>query len=128
MTMGRQMLMISKGGTNQYHGDVFEYLRNSAFDARKFFDSAKIPLLEKNNFGASFDGPIKKDKTFFYAVYEGLHENLGFTANDFVPAAGCHGAAGTVITEAACPTLGLPRGSSVRIANQDIAALLSLYP
>ena len=128
MSMGSEMVMISKGGTNQYHGDVFEYLRNSALNARNFFDGAKIPQLEKNNFGASFGGPIRKNKTFFYAVYEGLQEILGFTANDLVPAAGCHGAAGTVITEAACPTLGLAPGSSVTIANADIAALLSLYP
>src|SRR3984957_3416948 len=128
MTMGSEMVMVSKGGTNQYHGDFFEYLRNSVFNARNFFDGAKIPHLEKNNFGASFGGPIRKDKTFFYAVYEGLQENLGFTANDLVPAAGCHGAAGTVITEASCPTLGLAPGRSVTIANADIAALLSLYP
>jgi len=128
MAMGSQMVMISKGGTNQYHGDAFEYLRNSALNARNFFDGAKIPQLEKNNFGASSGGPIRKDKTFFYAVYEGLQEKLGFTANDLVPAAGCHGAAGTVITEAVCPTLGLPSGRSVVIANRDIAALLSLYP
>jgi hypothetical protein len=128
MTMGSEMVMISKGGTNQYHGDVFEYLRNSALNARNFFDGPKIPHLEKNNFGGSFGGPIRKDKTFFYAVYEGLQEDLGFTANDLVPAAGCHGAAGTVITEAVCPTLGLAPGGSVTIANVDIAALLSLYP
>ena len=128
MTMGSELVMISKGGTNQYHGDVFEYLRNSVFNARNFFDGAKIPPLEKNNFGASFGGPIRKNRTFFYAVYEGLQENLGFTANDLVPAAGCHGAAGTVITETACPTLGLAPADSVTIANADIAALLSLYP
>jgi Carboxypeptidase regulatory-like domain/TonB dependent receptor len=128
MSMGSEMVMVSKNGTNQYHGDVFEYLRNSALNARNFFDSAKIPHLEKNNFGASFGGPIRKDKTFFYAVYEGLQENLGFTANDLVPEAGCHGAAGAVITEAACPTLGLAPGGSVTIANANIAALLSLYP
>jgi Carboxypeptidase regulatory-like domain len=128
MAMGSELVMISKGGTNQYHGDVFEYFRNSALNARNFFDGATIPHLEKNNFGASFGGPIKKNKTFFYAVYEGLQEDLGFTANDLVPAAGCHGAAGAVITEAACPTLGLPPGSSVTIANTNAAALLSLYP
>ena len=128
MAMGSEMVMVSKGGGSQYHGDVFEYLRNSALNARNFFDGAKVPHLEKNNFGASFGGPIRKDKTFFYATFEGLQENLGFTANDLVPAAGCHGAAGTVITEAACSTLGLAPGGSVTIANANIAALLSLYP
>ena len=128
MAMGSELVIISKGGTNQYHGDVFEYFRNSALNARNFFDGPDIPNLGKNNFGASLGGPIRKNKTFFYAVYEGLRENLGFTANDLVPAAGCHGAAGTVITEAACPTLGLLPGNSVTIANPEIAALLSLYP
>lgn len=128
MAMGSQMVMISKNGTNQYHGAVFEYLRNSAINARNFFDAAKIPQLEKNDFGASFGGPIRKNKTFFYTVYEGLQENLGFTANDVVPEAGCHGAAGAMITEAACPTLGLVPGGSVTIANANIAAMLSLYP
>lgn len=128
MSMGSEMVIISKSGTNQYHGDVFEYLRNSALNARNFFDGAKIPQLEKNNFGASFGGPIRKNKTFIDGVYEGLQENLGFTANDLVPAAGCHGAAGAAITETACPTLGLAPGDSVTIANADIAALLSLYP
>jgi hypothetical protein len=128
MSMGSEMVMISRGGTNQYHGDIFEYLRNSVFNARNFFDSAEIPHLEKNNFGTSFGGPIRRGKTFFYAVYEGLQENLGFTADDQVPAAGCHGAAGASIAEAACPTLGLPPGDSVTIANADIAALLSLFP
>jgi hypothetical protein len=128
MSMGSELVMISKGGTSQYHGDVFEYLRNSALNARNFFDGAEIPQLEKNNFGASFGGPIREGKTFFDAVYEGLQENLGFTANDLVPAAGCHGAAEAVITEVACPTLGLSPGDSVTIANADIAALLSLFP
>ena len=54
MSMGSEMVMISRGGTNQYHVDVFEYLRNSAFNARNFFDGATIPHLEKNKFGASF--------------------------------------------------------------------------
>lgn len=61
-------------------------------------------------------------------IPKGLQENLGFTADDLVPAAGCHGAAGTVITEAACPALGLAAGGSVEIGNAEIAALLSLYP
>jgi len=138
MNMGSQMVMISKGGTNQFHGDIFEYLRNSALNARNFFDGPKPPQLEKNNFGGSFGGPIKKDKTFFYAVYEGLRENLGFTAVDQVPSAGCHigtgpggqAQAGDKITGGIGPTLcaQIPAGTSATIANSQIAAMLSLYP
>jgi hypothetical protein len=151
MAMGSQMVMISKGGGNQFHGDIFEYFRNSDLNAKNFFDSltAPIPHLEKNNYGASFGGPIKKDKMFFYAVYEGLKETLGFTAVDTVPAAGCHGLtgqAGDVIwngqgtqpaNSSVCPqlgsnpNLGLPAGATnnyVTIHNSQIASMLSLYP
>ena len=130
MTMGSQMVMVSKGGTNTFHGDAYEFLRNSALDARNEFDAPKIPEFRRNNFGGSFGGPIKKDKTFFYGVYERLSEDLGFTVTDIVPGAGCHGAAGAVITGGAAAgqcTL-LPTGSSVAVANSQIAALLSLYP
>ena len=96
MTMGSQFVMVSKGGTNQWHGGVFEYLRNSSLDARNFFDTAassggkRLPELRRNNFGGSFGGPIRKDKTFFYAVYEGLRQVTGLTINDIVPPAICH--------------------------------------
>jgi hypothetical protein len=126
MTMGSQMVMVSKGGTNQFHGDGYDYLRNSALDARNYFDAARIPEFQKNNYGGSFGGPIKKDKTFFYVVYEGLKQNLGVTALDVVPAAGCHGAAGDVITNTECPQLGTT--PSATIVNSQVAALLSLYP
>ncbi|PYU22059.1 MAG: hypothetical protein DMG30_15895 [Acidobacteria bacterium] len=115
LSMGSQMVAVSKGGTNQFHGDVFEYFRNSALDANDFFNrgaGAPIPPLQKNQFGAAFGGPIKKDKTFFYAVYEGVRLNLGVPINSVVPSAGCHPpnataannyGAGTVITVAQCP-------------------------
>src|SRR5580692_3472048 len=105
LAMGSQMVAVSKGGTNQFHGDVFEYLRNSKLDAKNFFDSGKIPEFQRNQFGGAFGGPIKKDKTFFFAVFEGLRENLGTTNNNLVPSAGCHGNAGDVITVANCPDL-----------------------
>ena len=97
LTMGSQMIIVSKGGSNRWSGDVFEYLRNSAMDARNFFDygyltsgAPRLPEFQRNNFGGAFGGPIKKDKTFFFAVYEGLRQNLGFTATDTVPPAACH--------------------------------------
>ena len=96
MQMGSQVVIVSKGGTNQFHGDVFEYLRNSVLDARNFFDYSylttgkRIPELQRNNFGGSFGGPIKKDKTFFYAVYEGCGRIMGATIIDNVFPATCH--------------------------------------
>jgi hypothetical protein len=96
LTMGSQMVIVSKSGSNRWSGDVFEYLRNDHLDARNFFDSAKtspgrrLPMFQRNNFGGSFGGPIKKDKTFFYAVYEGLRQNLGVSINDTVLPDACH--------------------------------------
>ena len=97
MTMGSQMVMVSKNGTNQFHGDGFEYLRNSALDARNYFDLSpsrlnghRLPEFRRNNFGGSVGGPIRKDKTFFYGVYEGLRQTLGVSPLISVPAQACH--------------------------------------
>ena len=82
MTMGSQMMIVSKSGTNLFHGSLFEYLRNSALDARNFFDyktnisPQRLPPFKRNNFGGSFGGPIRKDSTFFHLVYEGVRERL----------------------------------------------------
>src|SRR6202790_5260529 len=98
LAMGSQMVAVSKGGTNRFHGDVFEYFRNSALDANDFFASQhNVPIapLRRNQFGGAFGGPIKKDRTFFYAVYEGLRQTKGVPINNNVPSAGCHPANAT---------------------------------
>src|ERR1700730_4550170 len=98
LAMGSQMVAVSKGGTNLFHGDVFEYIRNDAFDANTFFNNQfntpKAPL-RKNQFGGAFGGPIKKDKSFFYAVYEGIRETQGVRVSNAVPSAACHPANAT---------------------------------
>jgi hypothetical protein len=68
--------MVSKSGTNEFHGSAYEFLRNSAFDARNFFATSVSPL-ERSEFGATFGGPIRKDKTFFYGEYAGLRQEAG---------------------------------------------------
>jgi hypothetical protein len=70
---------ITRSGTNQFHGSVYEFLRNSALDARNFFDPAKIPEFRRNQFGASLGGPISKDNAFIFGDYEGLRQSLGVT-------------------------------------------------
>lgn len=78
--------MATRSGTNQFHGSAFEYLRNSDFDARNFFDVAPGPApFRRNQFGAAVGGPIKKDKAFFYGDYEGLRQTLGLTDARTVP-------------------------------------------
>lgn len=84
-TSGGVVNALTKPGSNSFHGDVYEFLRNSAFDARNFFDPPQIPGFRRNQFGAAFGGPIIKDRTFFFADYEGLRENQGITATVPVP-------------------------------------------
>src|SRR3984893_9423784 len=78
-TSGGVINAITKSGTNQFHGDAYEFLRNSALDARNYFDGATIPEFRRNQFGGAIGGPIRKDHTFFFADYEGLRQNLGVT-------------------------------------------------
>ncbi|MGA2575072.1 MAG: carboxypeptidase regulatory-like domain-containing protein [Bryobacteraceae bacterium] len=68
--------MVSKTGTNEFHGSGFEFVRNSAFDARNFF-ATTVPPFKRNEFGGTFGGPIRKDKTFFFVEYAGLRQRLG---------------------------------------------------
>lgn len=74
----------TRSGTKDFHGSAFEYVRNSAFDARNFFDTAK-PAFHRHQFGGSIGGPIFKDRTFFFADYEGLRQSQGITQVDTVP-------------------------------------------
>jgi hypothetical protein len=82
---GAAMNAVSKSGTNAFHGSAYEYFRNSALDARDFFDGPKIPPFRRNQFGGSVGGPVKKDKAFFFVNYEGLRSTLGVTGNQYVP-------------------------------------------
>jgi carboxypeptidase family protein/TonB-dependent receptor-like protein len=71
MTMGSQITIVTKGGTNQVHGSLFEYLRNSALDARNWNDIPDKAPLRQNNFGGSLGGPIINDRLFYFGTYEG---------------------------------------------------------
>jgi len=77
---------VIKSGTNGYHGDVFEYLRNDVLDASPFFVvTSQKPPYKQNQFGATFGGPIRKDKTFFFVDYEGFRLRQGIPQTAFVP-------------------------------------------
>jgi hypothetical protein len=72
---GAQVSIVTRSGTNEFHGHIFEYLRNDAFDANDWFanrDNLKRAALRQNDYGGVFGGPIFKDRTFFFASYEGL--------------------------------------------------------
>src|SRR2546422_10919039 len=85
-TTGGVINAVTRSGTNAFHGSVYEFLRNSALDARNFFD-ARIPPFKRNQFGGSLGGPIQKDRTFVFADYEGLRQSLGVTQVNTVPSA-----------------------------------------
>jgi carboxypeptidase family protein len=85
-TSGGIVNAVSHSGTNAFHGDLYEFLRNDKFDARNFFDEQKPPL-RRNQFGAALGGPIKRDKDFFFVNYEGLRQAAGNTSIAIVPSA-----------------------------------------
>ena len=120
---GAQVNIVTASGANQLHGTVYEFLRNSDLDARNFFDQGAIPPFERNVFGAALGGPIKKDKTFFFANYEGFRQHLGVSDVTFVPDA----EARQGLVPSSCPST-----SSTTLTNVGIAAsvkpLLALWP
>jgi hypothetical protein len=82
---GAQVSIVTTSGTNLLHGSAFEFLRNSALDARNYFDQGSIPEFQRNQFGGSLGGPIKRDKLFLFGNYEGFRQNWGLSAVTLVP-------------------------------------------
>ena len=104
---------VSRSGTNNFHGSAYEFLRNSAVDARNFFDPKTKPPFRQNQFGGAVGGPIKKDKLFFFVNDEELRKSLGQTFIGLIPDANAH--------------LGIVNGVNVGI-NPAIKPILDLYP
>jgi outer membrane receptor protein involved in Fe transport len=84
-TSGGVVNAITRSGTNQIHGSAYEFLRNSRLDARNFFDVGNIPPFKRNQFGGAVGGPIIKNRTFFFADYEGIRQSKGITSFTTVP-------------------------------------------
>jgi len=92
-TSGAVINAITKSGANQFHGDAYEFVRNSNLDAANFFDNAgniAKPPFRRNQFGVSGGGPIKKDKAFIFGDYEGIRQDQSLTFHDFVPSPDAH--------------------------------------
>jgi Carboxypeptidase regulatory-like domain len=133
---GAQVTIITQSGTNQWHGSVFEYLRNNVLDAPNFFDPGSAPPFRRNQFGGSMGGPIQKDKTFVFANYEGFRQSLHQTSVSYLPDAAvrsCIGVSGCSVNS----NSGLPVvvGSSCPAAQpqntnclNEIYSLLNLWP
>src|ERR1700676_101632 len=88
-TSGGVVNAITRSGTNQIHGSGYEFLRNSALDAKNYFDdpTKSIPPFKRNQFGGTIGGPLVKDHTFFFADYEGIRQSKGITTVATVPSA-----------------------------------------
>jgi len=82
---GAQVSIVTTSGTNKLHGTAFEFIRNSALDARNYFDQGAIPNFQRNQFGASLGGPIKTNKLFLFGNYEGFRQNWGLSSVTLVP-------------------------------------------
>lgn len=85
-TSGATTSVVTKSGSNNFHGNLYEFLRNNAMDARNFFAAQTEPL-HRNQFGATLGGPIRKDKDFFFVYYEGQRNSAGTTQAAIVPTA-----------------------------------------
>jgi hypothetical protein len=134
-TAGGVVNIITKSGSNGYHGSAFDFVRNDRFDAKNFFASSlDKPKLEQQQFGGSIGGPIVHNKTFFFADYEGFNVTQGVTAVATVPTArmraGDFSELSTLIydptTSPRTPFAGniIPAGRLDPIAHQ----ILALYP
>jgi len=118
---GGQVSIVTHSGTNQWHGSVFEYLRNNALDAPNYFDQGSAPPFQRNQFGGSLGGPTQKDKTFAFANYEGFRQNLRQTSLTYVPDAGAR--SGTFVALGS----GCPPAMQAACAS-NVTSLLNLWP
>ncbi len=82
---GAQVIVVTQSGSNRLHGTIFEFLRNSFFDARNFFDLATVPPFRRNQFGGALGGPIRKNRAFVFANYEGFRQALAVSNVSVVP-------------------------------------------
>ena len=120
---GGQVVIVTKSGTNQWHGSAYDFLRNNVLDARNYFDPEGVsaPPFRRNQFGAAMGGPIHTDKTFVFANYEGLRQFLSQTSNTFVPALDSR--AGTFVKFGSACTAAQQAACAIKVQQ-----LLNLWP
>jgi len=109
---GGAIVGVTKSGTNEFHGSAYEFFRNSALDARGFFDGPSVPEFRRNQYGGTIGGPIKKNKVFFFLNYEGIRQFLDTTYVNLVPG----------------PNFIKDNCSAPCVVNAASQAMLNLYP
>ena len=82
---GAQVSAVTQSGTNQFHGTIFEFLRNSALDSPGPFDQGNVPAFRRNQFGGAAGGPLEKDRLFLFGNYEGFRQSLDLSSVSVVP-------------------------------------------
>ncbi len=82
---GAQVIAVTQSGTNSLHGSAFEFIRNSALDAKNYFDQGDIPPFRRNQFGGALGGPLKKNRLFMFGNYEGFRQALALSNVSVVP-------------------------------------------
>ena len=127
-----QVNIITRGGSNSFHGTAWDYLRNSDLDARNYFDGSTKPQFVRNQFGGALGGPVKRNSTFFYANYEGLREAQGQTQLGTVPTdAVRNGNLSSLGVTVVNPLTGVPYANNTIPASQIspyAAQVLALFP
>ncbi len=123
---GAAINATTRSGTNDWHGSVYEFHRNSALDARNFFDvGANPPSFRRNQYGGTLGGPIKQNKSFFFVNYEGLREGLGRTAIATVPDANARNG---LVPCASAPAAPCVSGLANVGVNARTKPILDLFP
>ena len=82
---GAQVVLVTRRGSNEFHGSVYEFLRNNDLDAANYFDPGSAPGFQRNQFGASLGGPVIQNRTFAFLNFEQLNQHLHQTGVDLVP-------------------------------------------
>jgi len=133
---GGQINVVTKSGTNRFHGAAFDFLRNTDFDAANYFAGGTRGDFKQNQFGGTIGGPIKKDKIFFFGDYQGNKQILGQTQSFAVPttqdrtgnlideagafAQALQSGGGVVAGTSAAPSAGYPFGGWAYILSQEL--------
>jgi hypothetical protein len=123
-TAGGVVNAITRSGTNRFHGSAYEFLRNSALDARNFFDVGSIPSFKRNQFGVSAGGPLRKDRSFIFGDYEAIRQSKGISVLDTVPSAAAR--AGNLCSNPGTPPACTPTTVAVDASAQKYLAFYSL--
>jgi hypothetical protein len=124
-TSGGVVNAVTRSGTNSFHGSAYEFLRNSALDARNFFDGPTIPPFKRNQFGGAIGGPIFKNRTFFFADFEAIRQSKGISALTTVPSLAARAGVLCSIPQGPpnpCTTTPLPVTSKTNANGVDLAA------